>query len=481
MIDQLNRRNFLKTAVAGSALMPSLAQSAMASSEAKSKPNIIFILADDLGYNELGCYGQEKIKTPNLDQMAEEGMRFTQYYCGQAVCAPSRCVLMTGKHTGHSYIRNNSEVKPEGQLPIPEDSQTIAEMLKEQGYATATIGKWGLGPPGSSGDPNKQGFDLFFGYNCQRHAHNYYPKYLYRNSERVPLPGNDRGLTGEHYAPDLMIDEALQFIQKNQDQPFFLYYPTPVPHLALQVPEDSLEEYKGKWPDPPYDGTDGYLPHPNPRAAYAAMITRMDRDIGRIMQRLKDLNLDDNTIVMFSSDNGATFLRGPDTDFFESNKPLRGKKGSLYEGGIRVPMIARWPGRIPAGTTTDHISAFWDVMPTVAELTGGEVKSEIDGISFLPTLRKQSNHEKHDYMYWEFSGYGGQQAIRMGKWKAIRTDLRRKKADHSWELYNLEEDIGETNNVADKHPEIMEKIKEIAKKAHVPSEKFPMAVLDNEN
>lgn len=443
------------------------------------RPNVIFILADDLGYGELGCYGQEKIQTPHLDRLAAEGMRFKQFYSGQAVCAPSRCVLMTGKHTGHAYIRSNREVRPEGQLPIPEDTWTVAKMLKAQGYATAAIGKWGLGPPGSSGAPDKQGFDLFFGYNCQRHAHNYYPRYLYRNDERIDLPGNDRGLTGEHYAPDLMTDEALKFIRDNKDNPFFLYLPTPVPHLALQVPDDSLQEYQGQWSDPAYDGkTGGYLPHPHPRAAYAAMITRMDRDIGRIVSLVNELGLDEDTLIMFSSDNGATFLDGPDTPFFESNGPLRAWKGSLYEGGIRVPTIARWTGKIEAGSVSDHIGAFWDVMPTLADICGGEVRDEIDGISFAPTLTSRGHQREHEYLYWEFPSYGGQQAIRYGKWKAVRQNLSRKDGNPSIQLFDLSTDISEEHDVSDQHPALVSRLYEMMICSRTPSEQFPFPALD---
>lgn len=474
---KVDRRTFLKTASACPAMVSSYAALACAKEQEK-KPNIILIVADDLGYNDLGCYGQQKILTPNLDRLAAEGMKFTQFYSGQTVCAPSRCVLMTGKHTGHAYIRNNREVQPEGQEPIPEETWTIAKMLKEQGYATGAFGKWGLGPVGSSGDPNKQGFDLFFGYNCQRHAHNYYPRYLYRNEKQIPLPGNDRGLTGEHYAPDLMIEEALTFIDENKDKPFFLYYPTPVPHLALQVPEDSLNEYKGKWDDPPYDGKSGYLPHPHPKAAYAAMITRMDRDIGRMVETIKALGLDENTIILFSSDNGPTYLRGPDTDFFDSAGPLRGKKGDLYEGGIRVPFIARWKGKIQPNTTSDHISAFWDILPTIAELTGGVLREEIDGISLLPTLLNQEAQNRHDFLYWEFNGYDGQLAVRMGQWKGIRTNLNKKDADHSIQLYDLTNDLSETNNVADEHPSVVATIERILVKAHERSVVFPFPFLD---
>ncbi len=444
----------------------------------QNRPNIIFILADDLGYAELGSYGQKKIRTPNLDKMAKNGMRFTQFYAGNAVCAPSRCVLMTGLHSGHAFIRSNSEVRPEGQKPIPDSTLTVAELLHRAGYETGCVGKWGLGPPGSEGDPLNQGFDLFFGYNCQRHAHNFYPRYLWKNKKKVMLEGNDRGLTGKHYSHDLLEKEALQFIKDNKDRPFFLYVPFTIPHLALQVPEDSLNEYKGKWEDPPYKGGKGYLPHPHPRAAYAAMVTRMDRSVGRILSLLEELDLDENTVVFFSSDNGATYNRlgGSDSYFFESNGPLRGFKGSLHEGGIRVPMIAYWKGHIPAGSTSDWIGGFQDVLPTLCDVAGVKKPKDIDGISFVPTLLDEGKQEKHLYLYWEFPSYGGQQAVRMGDWKAIRKNLR--KGQTQIFLYNLANDIGETKDVADDHPQIVTRIEQIMAEEHVPSKEFPIPVLD---
>ncbi len=437
---------------------------------AGDRPNIIYIMADDLGYAEVGCYGQKKIRTPSLDRMAAEGIRFTQHYCGAPVCAPSRCVLMTGKHLGHAFIRNNREVKPEGQFPIPDETITVAEILKTRGYATGCMGKWGLGPQGSPGDPNRQGFDHFFGYNCQRHAHNFYPRYLWRNDKRIPMEGNDRGLTGKQYSHDLLTDEALWFIRENKDGPFFLYVPYTIPHLAIQVPDDSLAEYKGKWPDPPYTGGHGYLPHPAPRAGYAAMVTRMDRDIGRILALVKELGLDSNTLVMFTSDNGPTYdrLGGSDSDFFESAGPFRGLKGSAYEGGIRVPMIARWPGKIEPGAVTDHLSAFWDVMPTVAEVAGAQAPDDTDGISFLPTLLGTEEQKPHEFLLWEFHGYGGQQAVRIDRFKGIRTKCYQN-PDGPMELYDLKNDIGETTNVAADHPEIVEKMDRLLRDEHTDS------------
>jgi arylsulfatase len=484
------------------------------SEAAEDPPNIVYILADDLGYAELGCYGQEKIHTPNMDRMAREGMRFTQHYCGNAVCAPSRCSLMTGRHPGHAYIRSNrradlpAELKERlglefsGQEPIPCAEVTIAEMLKQRGYATAAVGKWGLGHFGTTGDPNKQGFDLFFGYNCQAHAHSFYPGHLWRNERKVklgnnpPVPGHASlpagadphdpasyaSFQGTDYAPDRMIDTALGFIRENKDGPFFLYFPSTIPHLALHIPDEELKPYLGKWDETPFVGGGGYTPHRTPKAAYAAMISRLDKDVGRIMALLKELGLDENTLVLFSSDNGTTHLgKEVDYEFFRSVGPLRGLKGSLYEGGIRVPMIARWPGKIAPSSTTDHVSAFWDVMPTIAEVSGTEPPEGIDGISFAPTLLgRPGEQETHEYLYWEFPGYGGQQAVRMGDWKAVRQAmLRRNNPDPlKIELFNLKNDVGESRDVAAEHPETVARLREIMKAEHVPSELFPMPPID---
>ncbi|MFQ5929097.1 MAG: arylsulfatase [Acidobacteriota bacterium] len=458
-------------------------------------PNIIYLLADDLGYGELGCYGQRWIKTPNIDRIADEGILFTQHYSGNAVCAPSRCCLMTGKHPGHAYIRSNgnpnnlAHLKQKhgwefpGQHPIPESEVTIAEMLKQKGYATGAMGKWGLGHFGSTGDPNKQGFDLFYGFNCQVHAHNHYPRFLWRNDKKETLPGNDRTLNGETYSQDKFTEVALEFIRANKDRPFFLYMPFAIPHLSIQVPEESLAQYKGTIPEEDYVHR-RYLKHPFPRAGYAAMISHLDRDIGKIMSVVKELGLDEDTLIIFSSDNGPTFdrLGGSDSAFFESAGPFRGLKGSLYEGGIRVPMVARWPGKIEPGTETDHPSAFWDVMPTIAEITGTKAPTGIDGISFAPTLLGQVDRQKrHDYLYWEFPGYGGQQAVHMGDWKAVRQNMLRKnnKDPLKIELYNLKEDIGEKNDVAAQHPDVVAKFAKIMKESRVPSKLFAMRPLDN--
>jgi len=439
-------------------------------------PNIIFILADDLGSFELGCYGQKKIKTPSIDELAAGGMRFTQFYTGNAVCAPSRCVLMTGLHAGHAQVRNNIAQKPEGQWPIAADTQTIAKLLKAKGYATGATGKWGLGNMESTGSPMKQGFDMFFGYNCQSHAHNHYPTWLWKNDKKITLEGNDGGDTGKTYSHDLMEQEALAFIKENKEKPFFLYMPFTISHLALQVPDDSLAEYKGKFPETPYSGK-AYRPHATPRAAYAAMVTRMDRSVGRVAQLLKDLKIDDNTIVFFSSDNGPIHgLAGTDSVFFESLGPYRGMKGSLYEGGIRTPFIARWPGKIKPGSTTDQVGGFYDVLPTLCDVAGIDTPKGLDGISLLPTLLGKGDQKQHDFHYWEFPGYGGQQAVRAGDWKAVRQGLGKGKI--ITELYNLKDDIGEKNDLAAKHPEVVARLEAIMKEQHTPSADFPIAVLD---
>lgn len=458
--------------------------------EAKRPPNIVFILADDLGYSELGSYGQEKIHTPNLDKLAQEGMRFTDFYCGNAVCAPSRCVFMTGKHGGHAYVRDNGdpgEMLPEtkalgaefpGQNPIPAEEVTIAEVLKQKGYATAAIGKWGLGHFGSTGDPNKQGFDLFYGFNCQRHAHNHYPNYLWRNREKEVQPGNDRTLKGETYSQSQFRNVAIEFIEENAEKPFFLYLPFAVPHLSIQVPDEDLEEYADMKEDD-YEHR-GYLKHPKPHAGYAAMISHMDRDIGMILDTIKAKGLEDNTVVLFSSDNGPTYdrLGGSDSDFFVSSANFKGLKGSLYEGGIRVPLIVRWPGKVKPGSVSDHPAAFYDLMPTFAQIAGVKTPEGIDGISLVPELLGQDQPE-HDYLYWEFRAYGGQQAVRMGDWKAIRQNMMRPRQPNAGklELYNLKDDPSESKDVAGEHPEIVAKAEAAMTEAHTPSKLFPIPML----
>jgi len=445
--------------------------------EARSKggPNIIFILADDLGYGELGCYGQKKIQTPSIDRLASQGMKFTNAYSGNAVCAPSRCVLMTGLHAGHAWVRDNRTYGHEGQTPLPASTVTAAKLLQSAGYATGAMGKWGLGGPGTGGDPNRQGFDLFYGFNCQGHAHNHYPSYLWRNDQRVDQPGNDGTYSGRTYSHDQFEKEALGFIEAHKNGPFFLYLPFTIPHVALQVPADSLEPYKD-WEETPYWGAKGYMPHPRPRAAHAGMITRMDRSVGRILDLVAKLGLDDNTIVFFSSDNGSIDgAGGHDLRFFEANGPLRGQKGTLYEGGIRVPFIARWTGKIKAGTTSDVPLMFCDVLPTLCDLAKISGPPGIDGVSVVPTLL-EGRAPAREFLYWEYPSGGGHQAVRMGNWKGIRTDLL--KGPAPTQLYDLATDVGETKNVAAANPEIVAKIEQIMSANHRRSDLFPIKGLD---
>jgi len=471
---------------------PSGLPSSMATT-ATRPPNVILILADDLGYGELGSYGQTWIQTPHLDRIASQGVKFRQFYSGQAVCAPSRCSLLTGMHQGHAEIRNNGNPAARksmgaddplffpGQNPISDQAVTIAEVLKKRGYRTAAIGKWGLGYEGSSGDPNRQGFDLFYGFNCQRHAHNHYPRFLWRNDQREMLPGNDRTATGQTYSQDRFTDVALEFIDANRHCPFFLYLPLAIPHLAIQVPDSSLAEFGGEIPEAEYRHR-GYIPHPKPRAGYAAMISHMDRDIGKIMQRIKKYCLEKNTIVIFTSDNGPApnRLGGTDSEFFRSAGPLRGRKGSLYEGGIRVPLLISWPGRIPGGRESDHVGAFWDLFVTISDLTGCRTGHRTDGISLAPTLLQTGCQEEHDYLYWEFPAYGGQQAIRQGDYKAIRTGLLKNPAAPV-QLYHLADDIAETRDIAGEHPDRVEQMTRLMKEARTPSPTFPFAALDGES
>jgi arylsulfatase A-like enzyme len=449
-------------------------------SSGDAPPNIIYILADDLGFGDLGCYGQEKFATPNLDQLAGEGIRFTRHYAGSTVCAPSRSVLMTGLHTGHTPIRGNREVQPEGQWPLPSSAVTLAEHLKEVGYVTGAFGKWGLGYPGSEGDPVNQGFDQFYGYNCQRYAHRYYPEYLWENKEKVFLEGNDWSSTGS-YAPDLIQQKALDFIKEHRDTTFFAYLPFTIPHAELIVPDDEIfRQLKGKFPEKPYAGGTGadygpqmvigaYSSQEYPHATFAAMVTRLDRYVGEIVALLDELGLSENTIIMFTSDNGPHLEGGADPLFFNSNGGLRGFKRDLYEGGIRVPFIVSWPGTVVPGRVSDHQSAFWDVVPTLADLTGFEC-GETDGISFLPELLGKEQ-EKHHSLYWEFHEMGGKQAILVDQWKAVRLQVGMN-PEGPLELYNLESDPGEANNVAEAHPDLVKSFAEMMAGEREPSELF---------
>ena len=449
---------------------------------AKEKPNIVYILADDLGYGDLSIMGQKRFNTPNLDRMAREGMIFTQHYAGCTVCAPSRSSLMTGLHTGHTPIRGNKEWNPEGQWPMPAETYTVAEMLKEAGYTTGGFGKWGLGYPGSEGDANMQGFDEFYGYNCQRIAHNYYPSHLWNNQQKVVLEGNSGDQFGT-YAPELIHQRALQFIEKNKDKPFFLFYPNVIPHAELLLPEEYMRKFKGKLlPENSFKGAEpgdmgfrngAYGSQPEGHAAFAAMVTLLDKQVGEVLNKLKELGLDKNTIVMFSSDNGPHQEGGADPDYFDSNGPLRGYKRDLYEGGIREPMAAWWPGKIKANSKTDLPSAFWDVLPTLADLAGIKTPENIDGISFLPTLLGAEGQKTHNFLYWEFHEQGGRKAIRKGNWKMVQYNISNPEKTIT-ELYDLSNDSGEEHNLADKHPLIVNELTALINTARTESEIFPL-------
>lgn len=481
---------FRKLAILFSLLISSLVLFAQV--RTSKAPNVIYIYADDLGYGELGCYGQQKIKTPNLDKLAAEGMRFTQHYTSAPVCAPARCMLLTGKHSGHSYIRGNYELGgfednlEGGQMPLPEGVFTIGQLMKKAGYVTGAIGKWGLGMSNTTGDPNKQGFDYFYGYLDQKQAHNFYPTHLWENGKwdtlnnpfifvHRPLPKDEMNpaafdyYKGKEYSLDKMVEKTFNFIKTNKNKPFFLYLPYTGPHVSLQAPDDAVKEYIGKFDESPYRGERGYASTMYPKSTYAAMITYMDKQIGRIMQLLKELNLDENTIVMLSSDNGTTFdVGGVDAAYFNSVAGLRGRKQDLYEGGIREPFIARWPKHIAAGKVSDHISVQFDFMATLSELTG--VKNpNTDGVSFLPTLLGNTAKQKqHQYLYFEFPEKSGQIAIRIGQWKGVRSNMKKDRGS-AWEVFDMVNDPKETTNLASQHPELIQRFDAILKKEHQPS------------
>jgi arylsulfatase len=452
---------------------------AASATAADRQPNVILIVADDLGWAELGCYGQKRIRTPNVDKLAARGMKFTRFYAGCAVCAPSRCALMTGKHMGHTTVRDNVQFKKneEGQFPIRADDVTMAEVLQAKGYVTGAMGKWGLGMWDTTGSPLKHGFDHFFGYNCQAHAHTHYPTHLYRDGKRFDLPGNN-GATGDSYSQDLFESEAIAFIEANKAKPFFLYLPFIVPHVAVQVPEDSLAEYRGKLgDDPAYDGKKGYRTHPAPHAGYAAMVTRMDRSVGRIVEKVKAAGLEKDTLILFTSDNGPTHnVGGADSTFFQSAGDLRGLKGSLYEGGIRIPLIAVWPGHVPEGKTADQRLYFPDFLPTLADVTGAKAPTGIDGISFRRALLGEPGQVAHEFLYWEFPSYGGQQAVIEGNWKAVRQNLA--KGVVKTELYNLERDPTESTDVAAAQPEVVARLERRMVAEHTPNPDFPLQTID---
>jgi len=440
-----------------------MALATTARARAPSPPNIIFIMADDLGYGDLGCYGQERIKTPHIDKLAAEGMRFTQCYAGSTVCAPSRSCLMTGQHTGHTLVRGNARI------PLRPEDTTVAEVLKRGGLATGIIGKWGLGEPDTTGIPNRQGFDHWFGYLNQRNAHNYYPEYLWRNEERHALPDNERDMRGS-YTHDLFTEEALRFIGDHRDEPFFLYLPYTIPHANNELGRET-----GDGMETPSQGEYTETDWPHVEKSTAAMVSRLDADVGRIMKRLSELGIDDNTAVFFTSDNGPHREGGHDAEFFGSRGPLRGIKRDLYEGGIRVPMIVRWPRMTPRGVVSDTPWAFWDVLPTFADMAGVRLTSpeSVDGVSVLPTLRGEEQ-TPHEYLYWEFYERGFDQAVRTGPWKGVR----RKRNDDQLELYNLEDDIGEMTDIAAAHRAVARRIADIMREAHEDNEHYRLPGAD---
>jgi arylsulfatase A-like enzyme len=470
------------------------------------KPNIIFILADDLGYNDLGCYGQKIIETPNIDALAGNGIRFTQYYSGSPVSAPSRCVLLTGKHSGHAFIRGNHEWPErgdvwdyykmeenpalEGQFPIPAQTITFSKVLQATGYKTACIGKWGLGAPLTEGVPNKQGFDLFFGYNCQRQAHTYYPGHLWRNEEIVKLdnefvvprttkldndgdPNKSESYKKFHlkeYAPELMLSEALSFIKSSKNQPFFLHFTTIIPHVPLQAPIEWIEKYHQKIGDEkPYLGDKGYFPCQYPLATYAAMVAYLDYQVGCLVRELKNQGLYENTIIFFASDNGPVSTGGAQSGFFKNAEPFnqdpKRLKGTVYEGGIHVPLIISWPAKIKKSSVSEHICAAWDIFPTMCDITGSKQPEILDGLSLLPTILRKGKQEKHKFLYWEFPEGNGQQAVRIENWKGVRDSTHN--GNLKIRLYDLANDITEQQNVAEKYPEIVKQMENIMKTEHV--------------
>ncbi len=440
------------------------------------KPNVVFIMADDLGYGDLSCYGQSRFKTPNIDKLAADGLLFLQHYAGSTVCAPSRSALMTGLHTGHTPIRGNKSTSM-GQMPLPEISFTLAELFKENGYETGAFGKWGLGFSGSEGDPVKQGFDTFFGYHDQRLAHHYYPNYLWNNQDVVVLEEN-QGLNKGQYAPEIIHTKALSFMDAHKNEPFFLFYPTIIPHAELFAPEKYMQQFAGKFePEKAYEGVDDgpdykkgkYGSQKYSHAAFAAMVTLLDDQVGELVKKVKDLGMEDRTIFIFTSDNGPHKEGGADPDFFDSNAGLRGFKRDLYEGGIRVPLIIKWPGKIAPGSQNSHVSAFWDFMPTFAEMLKVDLHEYTDGISFLPALSGQENQAQHDYLYWEFHELGGRQAIRKGDLKLIKNSVHE---GGKYELYNLKTDPSESRDLAAEHPDLVNELSQILESARTDSEEF---------
>jgi arylsulfatase A len=468
MLPRLLPLAFLLTAAASSA-QPA----------APRPPNIIYILADDLGYGDLSCYGQQRYKTPHIDRLAAEGMRFRQHYSGSTVCAPSRSSLLTGLHTGHTPVRGNLEVQPEGQHPLPAATLTLPKILKAGGYISGLFGKWGLGFPGSEGEPLQQGFDRFFGYNCQRLGHHYYPYHLWDDTRKVMLEDN-AGQMKNLYAPELIHQKTLAFIEQHRERPFFCFVASIIPHADLAAPERYVARHRGRYGyETPFKGVDDgpryragpYESQPEPRAAFAAMIELFDDQVGEIVAKVRALGLAENTLILLTSDNGPHREGGGDPDYFNSSGGLRGTKRDLYEGGIRVPLIAWWPGVVRAGSETPHVSAFWDVLPTFAELAKLPAPGGLDGLSFAPTLTGRGTQRQHEYLYWEFHEIGGRMALRQGDWKIVRYDVL-KNPDGPAELYHLASDPQESNNVAARHPDRVRAMDTTMRAARVDSPVF---------
>ena len=437
------------------------------------KPNIIFILADDLGYGDVGCYGQQKIATPNIDRLAKMGVKFTQFYAGSTVCAPSRCSFMTGMHTGHAAVRGNVTLKPEGQFPLPDSVVTIAMLLKKAGYTTAAFGKWSLGFITTPGDPQKKGFDEFYGYNCQTLAHNYYPDHLWHNHERIDLPGNLK--SDSVYSADLIHQQAMKFLNSKHDEPFFLYLPYTLPHADVIVPHDEVyDRYVKKFGEQPQKRTGKENSHfdPYPHAAFAAMVSRLDKFVGEIMNAVKEKGIERNTLIIFTSDNGPHKEGGGDPEFFNSNGGLKGIKRDLYEGGIRVPFIAYQSGVTKPATVNATPAAFWDLYPTFLKMANVSSTKQIDGISLVQSLQGQKQ-QQHSYLYWELHESGGKQALRFGNWKGVKLNVSINE-NSTIELYDLKTDPREKNNIASRHPEIVQQIETLMKQAYTANSDWPL-------
>lgn len=459
-------------------IISALALASCNSMKDHQKPNVIFILADDLGYGDLSCLGQTNFHTPNIDRLASEGMLFTQHYSGATVSAPSRSSLLTGLHGGHSPVRDNKEMETEGQYPMSSEHWTLFDLFNQEDYVTGVFGKWGLGYPGSDGDPKAHGVDDFYGYNCQRYAHSYYPDYLWDNDTKVILEGNGNGQENE-YAPYLIHDQAVEFIRNHKDEPFFMMYTNVLPHAEFRLPENLIEPFIGKFgQETPFTGKGlpdkfrigAYMPQDNPKAAFAAMVTLLDSQVGDIMQTLEEEGLADNTIVVFASDNGPHIEAGATPGYFGSSGGFRGVKRDLYEGGIHIPFIVRWDGKVKPGSVSEHVSAFWDFLPTMADVLGVSDDHHTDGISFLPELTGEGIQEEHDYLYWEYHRAGGRQAVRKGNWKAVAYGVE---GGRNIELYDLSSDPSESRDLAEQYPEIIAQMDSIMCAAHIPSKIFP--------